>query len=104
MADTQTDTGIATVSPVKQVEVDTSLQQIFEYLTQEGYRPRFDDDGSISFKCEGWNIYLDSYDSNGGFRAYCCALWDVDPKRTYRSHQYCELNQCGTTLFESFGE
>ena len=78
MADTQTNTSIATVTPDKQLKIDTPLQYIFEYLTQEGYRPRLDDDGSISFKCEGWNIYLDSYDSNGGFRAYCCALWDVD--------------------------
>jgi len=79
MANTQTDTGIATVSPVKEVDVEASLQLIFEHLAQEGYRPKLDDDGSINFKCEGWNIYLDSYDSNGGFRAYCCAMWNVDP-------------------------
>lgn len=79
MADTQTDTKIATVSSVKEIDVDASLQRIFEHLAQEGYRPKVDDDGSIGFKCEGWNIYLDSYDLNGGFRAYCCALWDVAP-------------------------
>jgi hypothetical protein len=79
MADTQTDTKLATVSPVTEVDVEASLQLIFEHLAQEGFRPKLDDDGSIGFKCEGWNIYLDAYVSNGGFRAYCCAMWNVDP-------------------------
>jgi hypothetical protein len=34
MADTQTNTSIATVTPDKQLNIDAPLQHIFDYLSQ----------------------------------------------------------------------
>ena len=64
--------------PVPKIDVDVSLQQIYEHLAQEGFRPKIDEDGSIGFKCEGWKLYLDPYQAGGGFRLYCCVFWELD--------------------------
>lgn len=65
--------------PTPKVEVDVNLQQILNHLTDEGFRPKLDNDGSIGFKCEGWKLYVDPYQSQGGFRLYCCVYWELDP-------------------------
>ena len=65
--------------PATKVEVDVNIQRILDHLAEEGFRPQLDDDGSIGFKCEGWKLYIDSYDSNGGFRLYCCVYWQLEP-------------------------
>ena len=65
--------------PVPKVEVDSNLQHLLNHLADEGFRPKIDDDGSLSFKCEGWKLYLDPYPNQGGFRLYCCVYWELEP-------------------------
>ncbi|MDH4400637.1 MAG: YbjN domain-containing protein [Burkholderiaceae bacterium] len=65
--------------PSPKVEVDSNLQLLLNHLADEGFRPKIDDDGSLSFKCEGWKLYLDPYPNQGGFRLYCCVYWELDP-------------------------
>jgi hypothetical protein len=64
--------------PTPKIDENESLQIIFEQLAQEGFRPKFDEDGSIGFKCEGWRLYLDAYQAGGGFRLYSCVFWELD--------------------------
>ena len=71
--------------PITKPAVDTSLQKISDYLSEEGFRPKIDDSGSIGFKCEGWKLYLDAYDSGGGFRLYCCVYWELDPNERMKA-------------------
>ena len=87
-----TDSESATIAlPTPKVEVDASVQQIFDYLAQEGFRPRIDEDGTIGFKCEGWRFYLDPYPGQGGFRLYCCVYWELDPMD--RTNALCAANE-----------
>jgi hypothetical protein len=79
--------------PTPKVEVDVNLQQILNHLTDEGFRPKLDNDGSIGFKCEGWKLYVDPYQSQGGFRLYCCVYWELDPSdRTNALNVANEIN------------
>jgi hypothetical protein len=64
--------------PTPKIEVDSGLQQIYDHLAQEGFRPKLDEDGSIGFKYEGWRLYLDPYQGGGGFRLYCCVFWELE--------------------------
>ena len=78
MAEARSAESVTIALPIPKIEVDVSLQQIFEQLAQEGFRPKLDEDGSIGFKCEGWKLYLDPYQAGGGFRLYCCVFWELD--------------------------
>ena len=65
--------------PVVKAETTVGLKTIFDHLAEEGFRPKIDEDCSISFKCEGWQLYIDPYEANGGFRLYCCVHWELEP-------------------------
>ena len=51
----------------------------FDYLTEEGYRPRIDDDGDLIFKCEGtlYALCFDEDDENY-LRLLCPNFWPFD--------------------------
>lgn len=79
MSKVQTEESVTVALPVHQKEVDPKVRQIFEHLAEEGFRPQIDEDETISFKFEGWKLFIDAYAANGGFRLLTCAQWEVNP-------------------------
>lgn len=79
MSNAMIDEGATVAKPGPQIEVDPKMQQIFEHLAEEGFRPQIDEDETITFKFEGWKLFVDAYASNGGFRLLTCAQWELNP-------------------------
>lgn len=78
MTGAQISEGATAVIPDAEKDLDLPIKIISEHLSEEGFRPSIDDDGSIGFKCEGIKLYLDAYKSNGGYRLYTCVFWELD--------------------------
>ena len=49
-----------------------------EYLRDEGYRPRIDDDGDIHVKCEGFNYYVIATDDEQYLQLLLPGIWAID--------------------------
>ena len=58
---------------------------LLEFLSEEGYRPHVDDDGDITFRCEGMS-YLCLHDDGDElfFRIVLPAIYDVDDNNRAR--------------------
>ena len=48
------------------------------YLAEEGYRPKIDEDGSIGFKHEGNTHFIDIDEDDETFFSLSCYLWPVE--------------------------
>lgn len=57
-----------------------SKKKLFmKHLREEGFRPKFDDDGDILFKCEGKLYYLELNESDHSyFRLVLPSFWQID--------------------------
>ena len=56
-----------------------NLAKLHAHLTEEGYRPRFDEDGDLLFKSEGRYLYIDDYADDEHFiRLFAPNLWAIE--------------------------
>ena len=49
-----------------------------DYLSEEGYRPKMDEDGAIGFKHEGNTHFIDIDEGDETFFRLSCYLWPVE--------------------------
>ncbi len=64
------------LDPTKQARKEQYVQEIVEYLADEGYRPRIDDDRDVVFKSEGMTLMVSVDPSeDGGAFFYIRALF-----------------------------
>ncbi len=48
------------------------------FLAEEGYAARIDDDGDVVFKCEGMTLFISVDDDDEFFRLVCPNFWPID--------------------------
>lgn len=62
-----------------EMDVESRREVIMEYLREEGYVPKIDDDGDVMFKCEGRTYYviLDASDEQF-YRLVFPNFWSID--------------------------
>jgi hypothetical protein len=56
-----------------------SAERYFEFLAEEGYRPKIDSNGNVAFKCEGksYVIEIDEEDDDMFFRLVYPKFWRI---------------------------
>ncbi len=65
------------LDPTEQAKKEQYVQEIDEYLAEEGYRPRIDDDRDVVFKSEGMTLIATVVPSEDGAFFYIRALFEA---------------------------
>jgi len=64
-----------------------------EFLAEEGYVPRLDEDGDVVFKCEGMTFIIVTEEDEQYFRMVCPNFWSIDSEEELDrvAHAACEV-------------
>lgn len=49
-----------------------------EFLVNEGYAAKIDEDGDVVFKCEGMTFFISITDDDEYFRLICANFWSIE--------------------------
>jgi hypothetical protein len=64
-----------------------------EFLADEGYVPRLDEDGDVVFRCEGMTFVITIDEDEQFFRMVCPNFWSIDSEEELDrvAHAACEV-------------